>query len=168
MTKPGWTVVALAAVLTAGELRRATREALALRLTSLREITTTLQRVGSQRGTRKLREILAKGAVPTRSELEDIVFDLIIAGGFQPPDVNRPIRLEGRTVIPDFRWPDQRLVVEADGAKWHDDALARADDAVRQVLLERHGDTVLRIRWNEAVGRPSAAWARLASAGAPL
>ena len=68
--------------------------------------------------------------------------------------MNEPLRLEGRTVIPDFRWPEQKLVIEADGARWHDNALARADDAERQALLERHGDTVLRIRWNEATYAP--------------
>ncbi len=80
-----------------------------------------------------------------------------------------PLRLEGRTVIPDFRWPEQKLVVEADGARWHDNALARADDAERQALLERHGETVLRIRWDEATAQPGAARARIeAAASAPL
>jgi very-short-patch-repair endonuclease len=46
--------------------------------------------------------------------------------------------VNGRRVIPDFRWPAQRLVVEADGAAWHDDRLVREDDAERQALLEAH------------------------------
>ncbi len=54
------------------------------------------------------------------------MYDLILGGGFVPPEVNEPLRLEGRTVIPDFRWPEQKLVIEADGARWHDNALARA------------------------------------------
>ncbi|MEJ7876012.1 MAG: type IV toxin-antitoxin system AbiEi family antitoxin domain-containing protein [Solirubrobacterales bacterium] len=167
VTKPTWTVVALASVLSPVQLRRATRNALALKRTSLPGLAATLDRVGPQRGTRALREILAKGAVPTRSELEDVVYDLILAGGFAAPQVNAPLRLGGRIVIPDFRWPEQCLVVEADGAKWHDNALARLDDAERQALLERHGDTVLRIRWDEAVARPAAAWKRLEAVGAP-
>ncbi|MDQ3758827.1 MAG: DUF559 domain-containing protein [Actinomycetota bacterium] len=167
VTKPTWTVVALASVLSPGELRRAARNALALKRTSLPGLVAMLARVGPQRGTRALREILAKGAAPTRSELEDVVFDLIVAGGFKVPEVNVRLCLEGRVVIPDFRWPEQRLVLEADGAKWHDDALARVDDAERQALLERNGDTVMRIRWDEAVMRPGSAWKRLDAAGAP-
>ena len=119
-----------------------------------------LERLGPVRGARNLRHILARSAIPTRSELEEVVYDLIIAGGFEPPEVNEPLRLEGRTVIPDFRWPDHKLVIEADGARWHDNALARADDAERQALLERHGETVFRIRWDEAI--PSASSARKA------
>ena len=96
-----------------------------------------------------------------------MVFDLIVAGGFEPPEVNQPLRLEGRVVVPDFRWPRQRIVVEADGAKWHDHAVARADDAERQALLERHGETVLRVGWDEAVAKPSGAQTRIGEAGAP-
>ncbi|MEJ7875060.1 MAG: DUF559 domain-containing protein [Solirubrobacterales bacterium] len=81
--------------------------------------------------------------------------------------MNEPLRLEGRVVIPDFRWPEHKLVVEADGARWHDNALARADDAERQCLLERHGETVLRVRWDEATMRPAVTRSRLDAAGAP-
>ena len=167
VTNAAWTVVALASVLPRNELRSAVREALGSKLVSVPSLLSLLERLGPVRGTRALREILAR-ALPTRSELEDVVYDLIVAGGFVPPEVNVPIRLEGRTVIPDFRWPDQKLVIEADGARWHDDALARAGDAERQALLERHGETVLRVRWDEATLRPGAARSRFAAAGAPL
>ena len=92
----------------------------------------------------RLRAILADGPAPTRSELEDVVLDLILRGGLPGPDVNVPLILGGRRVIPDFRWPDRQLVVEADGAAWHDDPLARDADAERQALLEAHGERVLR------------------------
>ncbi len=124
-----------------------------MKLVTIRALQGLLERLGPVRGCRNLRRILAR-AQPTRSELEDVVYDLIVAGGFEPPDVNVPLDLEGRTVIPDFRWPKQKLVVEADGARWHENALARADDAERQALLERHGETVLRIRWDQATARP--------------
>jgi very-short-patch-repair endonuclease len=110
---------------------------------------------------------LARGAVPTRSLLEDVVYDLIVRSGFVAPEVNRPIRIAGRTLIPDFRWPAQQLIVEADGARWHDNALARAGDAERQALLEAAGETVLRVGWDEAVGRPTRFAKRLEVAGAP-
>ena len=97
----------------------------ACKLVSIRTLLALLERLGPVRGARTLRQILAR-ALPTRSELEEVVYDLIIAGGFEPPEVNEPLRLEGRTVIPDFRWPEQKLVIEADGARWHDNALARA------------------------------------------
>ena len=66
-----------------------------------------------------------------------------------------------------FRWPKLRLVLEADSARWHGDALARADDAERQALLEAHGETVLRGRWDQATLRPGEIRGMLAEAGAP-
>ena len=70
-------------------------------------------------------------------------------------------------MIPDFRWPDRRLVVEADGAAWHDDPLAREDDAERQAILEAHGERVVRVTWRQAVVRPAQTLARIRAAGAP-
>ena len=106
VTNPTWTVVALAAVLSRGDLRSAVREALGMQLVSVRGLLALLDRLGPVRGSRTLRKVLAR-ALPTRSELEDVVYDVIVGGGFVPPLVNEPLRLEGRTVIPDFRWPEQ-------------------------------------------------------------
>ena len=61
---------------------------------------------------------------------------------------------------PDFRWPEQRLIVEVDGAGWHDWTL----DAEREALLEAHGERVLRVTWDQAVRRPPATLARIAAA----
>ena len=167
VTNATWTVVALAAVLPARELRGVVRNALGSRLVSVPGLLALLDRLGPVRGARTLRRILAH-ALPTRSELEDVVYELIIRGGFAAPEVNEPLILDGRKVIPDFRWPKQRLIIEADGARWHDDALARADDAERQALLEHHGERVLRVRWDEVTLRPRATHARIEKAGAPL
>jgi very-short-patch-repair endonuclease len=70
-------------------------------------------------------------------------------------------------VIPDLRWPEQHLVVEADGAARHGNELARADDAERQALLEAHGEQVLRVTWEQAVARPCETLRRMRQAGAP-
>lgn len=124
-------------------------------------------RLGRRRGVATLARILAQGPAPTRSELEDVVLDLIIGGGLERPDVNVPLTLEGQTVIPDFRWARQSLVVEADGAQWHDNKLAREDDAQRQALLEAHGNQVLRVTWKQAVTDGGQTLRRISQAGAP-
>ena len=95
------------------------------------------------------------------------MLDLILRGSHVHPDVNVPHYLEGRRTIPDFRWPQQRLVLEADSTTWHDNPLAQADDAERQALLEAHGERVLRVTWAQAITRPGATLARLRAAGAP-
>jgi hypothetical protein len=167
VTAPARTLLDLASVLDHQRLRRAIRQAQSLRLVNLRQLVDVLNRLAPRRGTRSLRRIIATGPAPTRTELEDAVLDLMLRGGLAHPDVTVPLVLGGRRVIPDFRWPEQRLVVEADGAAWHENRLARGDDAERQALLEAHGEQVLRVTWDQAVARQQQTLARLRAAGAP-
>jgi very-short-patch-repair endonuclease len=164
VTSPLRTLLDLAAIVPARTLRRAVRQALALRLVHHGALVAAVTSAGRRRGIRALRAILADGPAPTRSALEDVVLDLILRTGLRMPDINVALTLDGRRVIPDFRWPALRLVVEADGAAWHDDPLARADDAERQALLEEHGERVLRVSWRQAVGSPAQTLARIAAA----
>jgi hypothetical protein len=161
------TLVDLSSVLPYAALRRTVRESQTRRLTSVPHILAALERAGPWRGRQTLMKIAADGPAPTRSELEDVVLELILRGGLARPDVNVAMTLSGRRIVPDLRWPAQRLVVEADGAAWHDHRLAREDDAERQALLERHGERVLRVTRDQAVGRPNETLARLRAAGAP-
>jgi len=166
VTSPTRTILDLSSVLPYKGLRRATRQALSLNLLSMRDLRMALARAGGRRGAAKLAQVVATAA-PTRSELEDAVLDLIVQHGLEPPDVNKPLSIHGRRVIPDFRWPAQRLVLEADGAKWHDNPIAREDDAERQALLEANGEHVVRVTWEQAIRRPNQTIARLVKAGAP-
>ena len=134
------------------EVRRLMSRAQSRYHTNLRLLARQLDRATGKPSARYAR-ILAAGPPRTRSELEDRVFDLIATSGLPRPDVNVPLHIAGRTVIPDFRWRQQRLVVEADGAQWHDNPQAKADDQERQALLEAHGDRVLRVDWPAATRR---------------
>ncbi len=167
VTTPARTVLDLAAICGRRELRAAVRRGQASHLISLRRLVEVIDRLAPCRGVRKLRALLADGHVPTASELENIVFDLIADGGLVAPDVNKPIRVAGRWIKPDFRWPHERLIIEADGAAWHDQKLAREDDVERQALLEADGETVLRVTWRQAVGDRAATLRRIRLAGAP-
>jgi hypothetical protein len=158
VTTPARTIRDLSSMLQLQELRRLTRQAMSLKLVTIAELTPA-------KG--NLARIVAGGYVPTRSELEDAVLDVIAQGGFQRPDVNVPLTINGRTVIPDFRWPEQRLCIEADGAAWHDHRIAREDDAERQAILEAYGERVIRITWDQATRHRRQSIARLARAGAP-
>jgi very-short-patch-repair endonuclease len=167
VTAPARTLVDLASVLPYAALRRAVRQAQSLHHTSTVHLLAARARLGPRRGTAKLARIIATGPAPTRSELDDVVLDLLLRADLEHPDVNVPLTVGGRRVIPDFRWPAQRLVIEADGAAWHDDPTAREDDAERQALLEAHGERVLRVTWRQAVVRPGETLARVRAAGAP-
>jgi hypothetical protein len=166
VTTPARTLVDLAAGGSEKLLRSAMRRALARHRVGIRQLVATRRRLGSRRGSARFDRVL-RAAAPTHSELEDVVLDLIVDAGFARPEVNQPLLLAGRRVVPDFRWPDQQIVVEADGAKWHHNPIARQDDAQRQALLEAHGEEVLRVTWAQAVTRPRETIARIADAGVP-
>ena len=146
VTTPARTLIDLAAILNERALRHAVRRAQGHRRISLPHLLRILERLGPRRGTTTLRRIIATGPAPTRSVLEDVVLDLLVDAGFEHPDVNKPIVVDGRRVVPDFRWPQHRLVLEADGPGWHDRSL----DAERQALLEAHGERVVRVTWEQA------------------
>jgi very-short-patch-repair endonuclease len=167
VTAPARTLLDLAGLGGVEVARRAARTAQGLHCVTLRQMADVIRRLRPRRGAGRLAVVIAQGAAPVRSVLESVVLDMLLAAGFEHPQVNQPLVIEGRRVIPDFRWPRQRLVLEADGARWHDGELARAADDERQRWLERHGETVLRVSWDEAVRRAEATAARLRAAGAP-
>jgi hypothetical protein len=134
VTTPARTLIDLSSVLPFKPLRRAVREALVKRRITADEA----------------KHIVKGGDVPARSHLEDDILDLIEAQGLPAPDVNKPL---ASGYVPDFRWPDLHLILEADGAAYHDNPLAREDDARRQAHLEAHGETVIRVRGSPGSGR---------------
>ena len=162
-TTPARTLLDLADDLSDKALRRAVRQAQAMNLTSVRQIADVLTRSNGRRGAKRLAALIADGPAPTRSELEDMVLDLIDNAGLERPQINRRL---GR-YYPDLRWPDQRLTVECDSATWHSGKLASEDDAVRQARLEADGERVLRVTYQQALKQPQQTIARLAAAGAP-
>ena len=156
VTSPARTVADLAAQLSPRELRRAARQAQSLRLVDLRALIDVLVRLGPRRGSRKLARIIATGSAPTRSELEDVVLDLILGAGLTRPGT---CRSSSRRRADSWSRPGRR-------AAWHEHKLAREDDAERQALLEAHGEHVIRVTWDQAVAKPRETLARIQAAGA--
>jgi very-short-patch-repair endonuclease len=151
VTPPARTLADLSAHAPDKQLRRAVNEAL-----NQRAIKATDLLASRHRGARTLRAILAESA-PTRSENEDVVLAVLARAGLPRPEVNEPYL----GYVPDFRWPDHRVILEADSRRYHDHLLARADDRARQAVLEAAGETVLRTTWRELVTRPHAVVARV-------
>ncbi len=164
VTSPARTALDLAAALTAKALRRMVRQCFAEGILSARQLHGVLARSPRHPGAARLRALLADGYVPTRSELEDRALDLLAAAGIERPEVNPRLVLGGRAIEPDLLWRERHLVVELDGAAWHDERLAREDDAERQALMEAHGYRVLRITWRQLVEHPRQTIARIRAA----
>lgn len=157
----------LAARLTDQQTLQLVREAQGAGLVKHRQLLEVQRRLGRRPGSGRLALAIAQGPAPTRSVLESTVLDLILDAGFEHPDVNVPLLIDGRRVVPDFRWPAQRLIVEADGAAWHSGPAASAADLERQRLLEASGERVERVTWDEAVTQRRGFVRRLDRAGAP-
>jgi hypothetical protein len=151
VTTPARTLVDLAGVLTETALRHAVRRAQGLRRLNLHQLVKTMDRLGPRRGSATLRKVIATGPAPTRSVIEDVLLDLFLDAGLEHPDVNKPMHVSGRRVVPDFRWPKQQLIVEA-GITWHDRTL----DAERRARLEAAGERVVQITWEQAILDPGA------------
>jgi very-short-patch-repair endonuclease len=154
VTTPARTLRDLSATLPFNQLRRAVNEALNQGRIKPAELVTS-----HHRGAKRLRAVLATAA-PTRNEYEDIVLAVLLQAGLPMPEVNQS-RLR---FFPDFRWPAQRVILEADSKRFHDQMLARADDFRRQRVLEAHGETVIRTTWVEAVTKPGAVVRRVRQA----
>jgi very-short-patch-repair endonuclease len=106
-----------------------------------------------QRGNAKLRRVL-KGAVDpaeVRSVLELRLLRMCAAHGIPRPQVN--VRIG--EWMPDFYWPEWRLIVETDGVEFHRTAAARNRDALKDEAMRGFGLTVIRLTWADVTARPA-------------
>ena len=116
------------------------------------DLAVLLDRYAGRPGTPALREALDRYAGgDARSVLEEVIAELCVADGIQPPREN--VVVLGR--VRDFYWPEARLVVEADSYAWHRSPQAMADDRQRDVELTIAGIRTLRFTWSQATRRPA-------------
>lgn len=85
------------------------------------------------------------------SPFESRVRSELLSAGVPAPVLQHVVRdADGRFLgRVDFAWPQQRLIVEADGAGVHASAQAFRDDVRRQNALVAAGWTVLRFTWGD-------------------
>jgi very-short-patch-repair endonuclease len=153
ITTPPRTLLDLAATrLPADQLAKALDKAHRLRLIDFAELRTLLARYPRRPGTHSLNAQLSRyrGAVDTRSELEDLVNKLCDDHDLPSPNINCVV--EGK--VRDFAWPARRLVVEADSFGFHSSPDALNDDRERDVLLTLAGWTPLRFTYEQVNERP--------------
>jgi hypothetical protein len=150
ITSPARTLLDLAGLLPQDRLRRAVRQAEVERLVNRRDLEFQLSRAPAGRPAPcRLAAVIAVGPAPTRSELEDRTLDLLLRHDFPRPLINvAPPGLDRKLEV-DFLFPDLRLVVEADGDRYHGTRLAREADAQRQADLEAAGYRVVRLNWRQ-------------------
>ncbi|HWC08920.1 MAG TPA: DUF559 domain-containing protein, partial [Solirubrobacterales bacterium] len=152
-TTPARTLVDEAGRLGTSSLRTLVEQAAVRKLLDLPELDAALVRANGRRGVRALQAILIDwrsddGTVPDlRSVFEARVLPRLLALRVPRPLVNHSIEVEGRTLIPDFLWPEQRLIVETDGRETHETAAAFQRDRERDQRLLAAGYRISRVTW---------------------
>jgi hypothetical protein len=143
------TLLDIAAIVGVETLGAACREAEVLRLFDLNAVEDVLRRNPGRRGIRRLRAVLGDLQEPglTRSELEMLFLDLCREAGIPTPSVNRLIVVDGGMLEVDFCWERERLIVEADGRRFHATGSAFERDRRRDQLLALAGWRVIRVTW---------------------
>ncbi len=155
VTRPARTIVDIAGSISFHRLVEVYDEAVTTRLVTHDELRRCLERVARRglRGTAAVRRLLvergAGGGVPT-GRLEQSVLRMLRAGGVPEPvcQFAAPWRNAVRERV-DFAWPAQRLVLEADGRRWHTREADFDRDRARDRQAAVLGWTVLRITWDD-------------------
>jgi very-short-patch-repair endonuclease len=136
-------------------LRRTVERAAVLKLLDLDAADLSLCHAKGRRGLRGLTAILADWRTPdgktqdVRSDFEALVLPRLVAMGLPRPAVNEKLRVGGEILMVDFLWPEQRVVVETDGAATHQTPVAFQRDRHRDQLLVASGYRVPRVTWDQ-------------------
>jgi hypothetical protein len=146
-------VIDLAAHASEWGLARAVREALRLRRTTVAALAEGLGGHRGRRGTGRVAVALARyTGLPVeraRSATEVRALELLRDAGRRLPLLNA--RIAGEEA--DLSWPDQRLIVEIDGAPFH---LDQGEDARKQARWEAAGWVVRRLPSDSIYRAPAA------------
>ncbi len=100
------------------------------------------------------------GPTITRSQAEEVFLRLIRQSELPAPQIN--VRHNGRER--DYRWPEQRLIVEIDGWRSHGTRRAFDEDRRRDARAAAAGEATMRITYRQLLDEALAVIARLAAA----
>jgi very-short-patch-repair endonuclease len=154
VTTPSRTIVDLATRLEGRALRDAVERAQDLRRFDPHDIRDTLARAPRRPGTRRLEDlitVMAPDKDNARSHLERMFLALTRKARLPKPASN--LEIAGRSR--DFAWPDQRLVVETDGYRYHSSRQAKRSDNRRDRQLTAQGWRPVRFTYEEIAFEPA-------------
>jgi hypothetical protein len=155
------TVVDLAAVVSGPKLRHTVAEVLSMRLAAWDELGAGLAAVArpGKPGVRKLAAALDEvgpGRIPPRSRLERLLCAALASGGLPRPVLQHPFpgRMDVEGCV-DGAYPDVRLILEADGRRWHTRIRDLRRDHERDAQAARAGWQTLRFLHEHLTGDPA-------------
>ncbi len=112
-----------------------------------------------RRGTKKLQRVIApwrryRRGIKIRSRMEAKLLPLLTEAALPIPQTNAKLRLAGKVYEVDFLWREQKLVVETDGGRFHDNPAAGGRDSKRNHALAKAGYHLPRLGWEDLRDRP--------------
>ncbi len=93
--------------------------------------------------------------------MEAKLLPLLTEAALPIPETNARIRVGGKTYEVDFLWRGQKLVVETDGGRFHDNPAAGSRDSDRNHALAGAGFQIPRLGWEDLRDRPEATMRQL-------
>ncbi|HET7590753.1 MAG TPA: DUF559 domain-containing protein [Solirubrobacterales bacterium] len=157
-TTPSRTIVDVAGLASPKLLAATVEQAAVSRVLNVSEIDEILVE-HRRRGTKKLHRVLEpwrrySPRVRLRSRMEAKMLPLLTQQALPIPECNEKLRIGRETFEVDFLWREQRVVVETDGGRFHDNPAAQSRDGHRNRALAQAGYRVPRIGWDELRDEP--------------
>lgn len=164
-TTPSRTIVDVAGLVGPKLLAGTVEQAAVLRVLNVSEIDQILSE-SRRRGTKKLNRVLEpwrrySPRIRLRSRMEAKMLPLLTHYSLPIPECNEKLKIGRETFEVDFLWREQRVVVETDGGRYHDNPVGQARDGHRNRALARAGFRVPRIGWEELRDEPDRAIAEI-------
>lgn len=159
-TSPSRTIIDIAAEGRRWLTERAIGEAEGLGILDVDEIERLLARYPRWPGSVAVRKLLGTyEPVPgfTRSGFERRMVRLCKRAGIELPETNVFLQVEGGRLEVDCVWRRERLIIECDSHRWHDNPVTANRDALKDQLLTDAGWRVHRLRWLQIVRAPARA-----------
>jgi very-short-patch-repair endonuclease len=153
------TIVTMARELPIDQLERIMDNALARGSIAVREVADRIERRGGAPGLGKLRPIVDErredAYQPPTSELERFLYQLVDNPAIPASTRQMPFRFETVDACVDLYIPAWRLIVEADGRRWHTRKADMELDRRRDNEATAHGLAVLRFTWKTLTMEPN-------------
>jgi very-short-patch-repair endonuclease len=92
--------------------------------------------------------------VAPESELEALLRDVLSRGGHPEPDWQQPHPAGPAGGRVDAIYPSAKLIVEADGRRWHGQFAQMEADRHRDIAASLAGYHTMRFMWGDLVMRP--------------
>jgi very-short-patch-repair endonuclease len=155
VTRPARTIIDCAEGCDRRGLERLIDAGQRLGLCAERELHRAAERHVGRVGASRVRRLLGKhqaGSTATANDFEELFLAICDAHCIPRPQVNRRLG----SITPDFRWPEQRVIVETDGWATHGrQRRVFESDRERDVNLTVEGWRVLRFTWRQLTERPA-------------